>query len=246
MMRYFWTLFMVCITLPAKGEGPVRLNLSKDFCRKVITGHNAKNDVAYRGGVDVNGRAVTSATLGGFAVPLPTKIRIPISIQKQYVFKSESTGKIDLKGTTTSRVTQTTSSSGTTTLDVNEEKLADLAAQVPGLNSNSTLTQTLNALTLGQLQALNKAVTLNTTSTGTSVGESTGTTTSSGTITQSSRGTRSPIGTIKSPYVDEIPLGFVEYELESGKLSYNGKEFSSEEEAQLQQDCQKILENSEK
>ncbi|NCP62565.1 MAG: hypothetical protein GW748_04560 [Alphaproteobacteria bacterium] len=67
----------------------------------------------------------------------------------------------------------------------------------------------------------------------------------SGQITQSGTGDLLPKGHIKSPYVNEIPLGFVEYELESGKMTYNGKAFSSQQEALLRQKCQDVLEKSE-
>lgn len=54
-----------------------------------------------------------------------------------------------------------------------------------------------------------------------------------------------PRGLLKSPYVHEIPLGFVEYELKSGKMTYNGKTFSSQQQALLRQKCQDVLEKSE-
>ena len=62
----------------------VKLEFSKEFCRRIITEHRPKSDVMYQAGIDVDGQTVVPADLNAFNVPVPKKIRIPITIHKQY------------------------------------------------------------------------------------------------------------------------------------------------------------------
>ncbi len=219
-------------------SAPVQLQLSKEFCQKLTVTHKPQKNVMYQAGVDAEGKSVVPATLNAFDVPLPTKIRIPVTIQKRFILKTTSSGTTKSTGTSASTISQVTQSTGTNKTTINKKALDAFTATLPG-----GVNTTLGALTLAQLDTLSGIISESSTSTGTSKGTSTGTTTSSGTLTQSGTGIFEPTGTIKSPYIDEIPLGFVEYELESGEMTYNGKRFSSKEETLLRQKCLRILEN---
>lgn len=179
MRLYFSALlcFVFSFASAAEQEGSVvqknvddiiKLELSKEFCQKLIIEHRPRHDVMYQGGIDAEGEAVVPADLNAFVVPVPKRITIPITIQKQYSLTTQSSGTI-------------TTPEGAVSGQVSQSGTADFL----------------------------------------------------------------PKGIIKSPYVDEIPLGFVEYELESGKMTYNGKTFSSQQEALLRQKCQDVLEKSE-
>ena len=193
MKRYIYTIFCALLSHQAlsvdlKGgsaesigtELPVQLRLTKAFCQKLILEHKAQKNVMYQAGVDQEGERVVPVDLNAFKVPLPTKIRIPVTLKKQF--------------------------------DIQAQPPQELPEESPAEESpDRANTEVAEG---GQ----------------------------EGTV-HSETGVLVPSGTIKSPYVDEIPFGFVEYELESGEITYNGKKFSSKEEALLRQKCRTILEN---
>ena len=219
-------------------QAPINFQLTKEFCQKLLVEHRPAKNVMYQAGVDVDGKAVVPADLNAFKVPLPPKIRIPVTIQKQFSIQTQSAGTTTSTGTINSTIAQVTQSTGNNTTVANEAALTAFTATLPGGGATP-----LGALTLSQLETLSGIISESTTSTGTSTGTGTGTTVSQGTVAQSGTGTLVPSGTLKTPYVDEIPLGFVEYELESGEMTYNGKAFSSKEDRLLRQKCRTILEN---
>ncbi len=198
----------------------MQLEFSKEFCQKIITEHSPGEDVTYQAGVGAEGETVVPADLNAFTVPIPKKILIPITIHKQYSLETQSSGTVVLpKGTVTLPDGSVTIPEGKVTIPPGTVVLPE-----------GTVTLPEGSITVpdGKVVIPEGTVTL-----------------PSGQVTQSGTGDLLPKGHIKSPYVNEIPLGFVEYELESGKMTYNGKAFSTQQEALLRQKCQDVLKKSE-
>ncbi len=55
------------------------------------------------------------------------------------------------------------------------------------------------------------------------------------------RATTAADGSFSSQFVDEIPLGFMDYELKSGNIAFNGQKLMKNESRILRQKCRKIL-----
>lgn len=200
-------------------EEMMKLEFSKEFCQKIMTEHRPRNDVMYQAGVGAEGEAVVPADLNAFHVPIPKKIVIPISIHKQYSLKTQSSGKVTIPDG------KVVIPEGKVTLPEGKVIIPEGTVALPGA---VTLPEGKVTIPDGKVTIPDATVTL-----------------PSGQVSQSGTADFLPKGGIKSPYVDEIPLGFVEYELESGKMTYNGKTFSSQQEALLRQKCQDVLEKSE-
>jgi len=222
----------------------VELEFSKEFCQKITTEHRPQNDVMYQAGIDAEGEAVVPADLNAFSVPIPKKIVIPLTIHKQYSLKTQSSG------TVTTPEGKVVIPEGKVTLPEGKVTTPPATVLPPGtvLPGGELTLPPGTVLPAGTVTPLGKVllpegkviipegkVTL-------PEGK---VTLPEGQIKQSGTGEFVPKGHIKSPYVNEIPLGFVEYELESGKMTYNGKTFSSQQEALLRQKCQDVLEKSE-
>jgi hypothetical protein len=78
-MRNLLALALV-LTLPASAAAGT-LTMSKSECRKLVR-HQPSADVAYRPGVDVRGRRVAPANLGGGpTIAVPDEIEIPITAE---------------------------------------------------------------------------------------------------------------------------------------------------------------------
>ena len=82
-MAQFWSLFsavsVLCsgITFAAQAEG---VALSTADCSKLVQ-HVPADNVTYKSGLDVNGKAVAPADLGGgYNMPLPEEINIQIGV----------------------------------------------------------------------------------------------------------------------------------------------------------------------
>jgi hypothetical protein len=255
MKQIFYILLMVLYSLGARCA-PADIPLSKEFCAQFLTTHQSDADVAYKAGVDVDGKPIESADMNAVSVPLPKVIRIPITIQKKNMLQIQTSGTSQSSGVlnqSLSGTTQATGQSGMTSKQIQMSAfistLPNVAATVATLTPqqlttfNSLLARpALSTATIASVVANDPISTTPTTSTGTVLGSSTGTTNSTGTVSQSGVGINVPYGTIKSPYVDEIPLGFVEFSLDTGEITYNGQKLTSQESANLRQSCQKILE----
>ena len=72
----------LALVLPASGaSGAGTLTMSKKDCRKLVR-QQPRADVAYRPGVDVRGRRVAPADLGGgTTIAIPKEIEIPITVE---------------------------------------------------------------------------------------------------------------------------------------------------------------------
>ena len=75
---------ILVLALPTTTAVAETLTISKAECRKLVR-HQPSADVAYRPGVDVRGRRVAPADLGGgttIAVPQETEIPITVELEK--------------------------------------------------------------------------------------------------------------------------------------------------------------------
>lgn len=89
-MRYILTIALV-LALPAVAAAE-KLAISKSECRKLVR-HEPSADVAYRPGVDVRGRRVAPADLGGgFQVAPPDEIEIPITVELDKTIGAAASG----------------------------------------------------------------------------------------------------------------------------------------------------------
>lgn len=235
-----------------RAEGPAVLHqavpLSKEFCSQYLTAHHPDANVAYEPGKDAEGNPVTPADLNAVTVALPKVIRLPITIQKKTRLGIETSGTLQTQGstsasgTTSQTVAGVLKSSGSTSLDANQQKLTAFLATLP--NNANTL---VSNLSLSQVNTLADLLTVTSTQTGAVLGIAKGTTQSQGTfsgsgsVQQSGVGTPMPYGTLQTPYVDQIPLGYVEFSLETGEIMYNGQKLNQTDQALLQESCRKVL-----
>ena len=82
-MRWAVSLLLILFALPgpsARAEG-LRVTITEFDCRRLVE-HRQRDDVTYRPGVDVRGRAVAPADLeGGYQLDLPKVYRFDLTIQ---------------------------------------------------------------------------------------------------------------------------------------------------------------------
>ena len=89
-MRHILTIALV-FALPAVAAAET-LSVSRSECRKLVR-HEPSADVAYRPGVDVRGRKVAPASLGGgFQVAPPDEIEIPITVELDKTIGAAASG----------------------------------------------------------------------------------------------------------------------------------------------------------
>ncbi len=83
----------LALGLPASAAGGAgTLAMSKKDCRKLVR-HQPSADVAYRPGVDVRGRRVAPADLGGgTSIAIPKEIVIPISVELNQTIGAAASG----------------------------------------------------------------------------------------------------------------------------------------------------------
>jgi len=75
-----WLLIFGAAAVPAAADEPLVVTISKADCDRLVK-HEPAPDVAYRPGVDVNGRPVAPADLdGGVQIAVPETIYIPIEV----------------------------------------------------------------------------------------------------------------------------------------------------------------------
>ena len=100
---------MVALMPMAAPAAPATVAVSAGDCRQLMVPHEPADDVAYKPGVDVDGRAVAPADLGGGApIPLPDEYVIPIEVDlddrfgvpaNENLFKGDTTiGTVTLRG----------------------------------------------------------------------------------------------------------------------------------------------------
>ena len=89
-MRIAIIVFLV-LALPAAASSET-LTISKAECRKLVR-HQPSADVAYRPGVDVRGRRVAPADLGGGTnIAIPQEIEIPITVELDKTIGAAASG----------------------------------------------------------------------------------------------------------------------------------------------------------
>ncbi len=82
---------VLILALPAAAASET-LTISKAECRKLVR-HQPSADVAYRPGVDVRGRRVAPAGLGGGTnIAVPQEIEIPITVELDKTIGAAASG----------------------------------------------------------------------------------------------------------------------------------------------------------
>jgi len=76
-MKFRIALLIACIAVPAAAQ---TVTISTADCRRLVA-HAPRADVTYQGGVDVRGKPVVPADVGGAAtLDLPAIIEIPVTV----------------------------------------------------------------------------------------------------------------------------------------------------------------------
>ena len=90
-MRNLIAIVLV-LALPATAAAAETLTMSKAECRKLVR-HQPSADVAYQPGVDVRGRRVAPADLGGgTTIAVPQEIEIPITVELEKTIGAAASG----------------------------------------------------------------------------------------------------------------------------------------------------------